>query len=160
MMEFDAAVKDRDAYKNMEAEPLIDEDAYHDVVGEAAKDLTFDLFTYCTWSTLGEEAFNKKLKLFYQDEVADLVRSHEVIRAGRFEREFMDLFNDVVMSLMDELGRRKNRILRRARRILLDHAEHIQIRVRRNQIEIVDLLYDNDRAGSHSHLSKKAFRNE
>ncbi|MCS3827663.1 hypothetical protein GGP85_003133 [Salinibacter ruber] len=144
-----------------EDHPLVDQEGYYKLVRGACEDIVLDLMIRCSWSTLGEEAFHEILKGYYTHEIEDKIREYGVVdgmwetKAPGTPAERQQALLDVTRWTTDEIGARSDAIIRRARRLFLHAADHVKIRVRRSEIQVVDLYQDAGNAGTNNQLAHK-----
>jgi hypothetical protein len=62
---------------------------------------------------------------------------------------------DVIRFATDEIGNREEPILRRAKELFISQARHIEIRVRRDGIEVLNLYQSASNIASRNHLDQK-----
>lgn len=145
----------------VEDDPLVDEEAYYEMIRSACEDVVLDLMVQCSWSTLRAEALHEILEDYYNHRVEDKIHEHGVVgpawktgAPGTPEERRQAIF-DVARRTIDEIGSRSDVIIRRAKTLFLQGAGHIKIRVRGDGIEVVDLYQDDSNAGRQNRLDKK-----
>ncbi len=146
---------------SVENDPLIDQDAYYEMVECACSDVVQRLVVECSWSTLGRSSFQEILKNYYNQQIDELSREYGVVpemwdeeaRARPADRQ--QAMMDVIRFATDEIGNREDVILRRAKEMFISQAKHIEIRVRRDGIEVVNLYQSASNIASRNHLDQK-----
>lgn len=150
---------------SVENNPLIDQDAYYDLVRSVCDDIIVRLTVDCSWSNMGNAAFDQILEDYYNQQLHDSAREKGVVPEVWNENSPGDwtarqeALTEVMRFVMDEVGNRRGRIIRQAKRAFLKHAQRIEIRVRRDEIEIVDVYQSADNIPEQNYLDHKLARN-